>query len=114
VSSGNFQPPEVRPIPDSPNLQVCLVFIPHTEPYAYLFLFAIYSSMFCQHFPGQKNHWALILLYLHLDYLYCIFFWFFFSLSRLVTEKSYLSLGLSVKSCPPYLLLLLQCEQFRR
>ena len=25
--SGNFQPPEVRPIPDSPNLQVCLVFI---------------------------------------------------------------------------------------
>jgi hypothetical protein len=27
VSSGNFQPPEVRPIPDSPNLQVCLVFI---------------------------------------------------------------------------------------
>jgi hypothetical protein len=24
---GNFQPPEVRPIPDSPNLQVCLVFI---------------------------------------------------------------------------------------
>jgi hypothetical protein len=23
----NFQPPEVRPIPDSPNLQVCLVFI---------------------------------------------------------------------------------------
>jgi hypothetical protein len=33
VSSGNFQPPEVRPIPDSPNLQVCLVFIPCTEPY---------------------------------------------------------------------------------
>jgi hypothetical protein len=27
VGSGNFQPPEVRPIPDSPNLQVCLVFI---------------------------------------------------------------------------------------
>ena len=27
VSSGNFQPPEVRPIKDSPNLQVCLVFI---------------------------------------------------------------------------------------
>jgi hypothetical protein len=27
LSSGNFQPPEVRPIPDSPNLQVCLVFI---------------------------------------------------------------------------------------
>jgi hypothetical protein len=36
VSSGNFQPPEVRPIPDSPNLQVCLVFIPYTEPYTYL------------------------------------------------------------------------------
>jgi hypothetical protein len=27
VGSGNFQPSEVRPIPDSPNLQVCLVFI---------------------------------------------------------------------------------------
>ena len=27
LSSGNFQPPEVRPIPDSQNLQVCLVFI---------------------------------------------------------------------------------------
>jgi hypothetical protein len=29
VSSENFQPPEVRPIPDSPNLQVWLVFIPY-------------------------------------------------------------------------------------
>ena len=27
VDWGNFQPSEVRPIPDSPNLQVCLVFI---------------------------------------------------------------------------------------
>ena len=27
VSSENFLPPSVRPIPDSPNLQVCLVFI---------------------------------------------------------------------------------------
>jgi hypothetical protein len=27
VGWGNFQPSEVRPIPDSPNLQVCLVFI---------------------------------------------------------------------------------------
>jgi hypothetical protein len=33
VSSGNFQPPEARPIPDSPNLQVCLVFTPYIEPY---------------------------------------------------------------------------------
>ena len=30
VSSGNFQPPEVRQISDSTNLQVCLVFIPYT------------------------------------------------------------------------------------
>jgi hypothetical protein len=27
MGSGNFQPAEVRPIPDSPNLQVCFVFI---------------------------------------------------------------------------------------
>jgi hypothetical protein len=27
VGSGNFQPPEVRSIPDSSNLQVCFVFI---------------------------------------------------------------------------------------
>ena len=27
MGSGNFQPPEVRPIPDSPYLQVCFVFI---------------------------------------------------------------------------------------
>ena len=27
VSSKNFQPPEVRPIPYSPNLKVCFVFI---------------------------------------------------------------------------------------
>ena len=26
VGLGNPQPPELRPIPDSPNLQVCLVF----------------------------------------------------------------------------------------
>ena len=58
VTSENFQLPDVGPIPDSPNLKICLVFIPYTEPYT-VSLFAIYSSMFCQHFLGQKNQWAL-------------------------------------------------------
>jgi hypothetical protein len=30
VSLGNFQPLEVRPLPHSPNLQVCSIFIPYT------------------------------------------------------------------------------------
>ena len=57
VSSGNFQPPEVCPIPDSPNLQVCLVFIPchFAKKYKRIYAFLVYNFLF-----GQRTFLPLI------------------------------------------------------
>ena len=56
VGSGNFRPPEVRPIPESPNLQVCLVFstchfgIEYRRIYAFMI-----SCLDNEHFSRQHT-----------------------------------------------------------
>ena len=93
VSSGNFQPAEVRAIPDSPNLQV-LWFLSHTPSHMHCSSLRCIRRCFVNIFYVKKIAGHLIFLYLRLDYLYCIFF-------------------LSCQYCPPYLLLLFQRKQFR-
>ena len=81
--------PEMRPIPNSPPCKY-VWFLSHTPSHTHICSSSPYiRRCFVNIFPAKKITGLLILLYLRLDYLYCIIFlWFFFSLSRLVTEKS--------------------------
>ena len=70
VSSGNFQQPEARPIPDSPNLQVYVWFLPHTSSHTHCSSLRYIRRCFVNIFSAKKIAGLLILLLFYYLFIY--------------------------------------------
>jgi hypothetical protein len=88
VSSGNFQPPEVRPIPDSSSCKY-VWFLSHTTSHKHICSSSRYiRRCFVNIFLAKKTIGLNTSLCTSRLPLLHFFLWFFFSLSMLVAEKS--------------------------